>query len=72
MARAIQLPGDLLEEINAAAQQQGRTVEQVVTDAVRKYLADVQWQAVLAYGAEQAKRLGYTESDVERLIQETR
>ena len=45
----------------------------MLLDAVNSYVARTErWERIHAYGKAQAKKLGYTEADVERLIAETR
>ena len=68
----ISLPEPLLAEIQSAAQAEHRTVNEVLTDAVRRYVEDRSWTKLLDYGAERAKTLGFKESDVDRLIAESR
>ena len=67
-----EFPPDLIELIEKTANAEGRRPEQVVQDAVGLYVSSNRWQRVLAYGKRQAQALGYTENDVERLIQESR
>jgi hypothetical protein len=41
-------------------------------EAVELYLKDRRWQRLLAYGEQQARNLGLSETDVPRLIEEYR
>ena len=68
----IPLSQDLVDLIKKTAMAEGRRPEQVVQDALRLYVSDNRWERALAYGRRQAQMLGYTEDDVERLIQECR
>ena len=68
----ISLPESLLKEIQSAAQPEHRSVDEVLTDAVKRYVEDRSWTTLLDYGAERAKALGVKESDVDRLIAESR
>ncbi len=68
----ISLPEPLLAEIRSAAQAEHRTVDEVLTDAVKRYVEERSWTKLLDYGAERAKALGVKESDIDRLIAETR
>lgn len=67
-----EFPPDLLDLIEKTASAEGRRPEQVVQDAMGLYVSTDRWQRVLAYGKRQAQALGYTEDDVERLIEESR
>ena len=71
-ANNISLPEPLLAEIQSVAQAEHRTVDEVLTDAVKRYVEDRSWTKLLDYGAERAKALGVKESDVDRLIAESR
>jgi hypothetical protein len=42
------------------------------TDAVKRYIDERSWANLLDYGAERAKALGIKESDIDRLIAESR
>jgi metal-responsive CopG/Arc/MetJ family transcriptional regulator len=68
----ISLPEPLLAEIQSAAQAEHRSVDEVLTDAVRRYVEERSWTKTLDYGAERARALGIKESDVDRLIAESR
>jgi hypothetical protein len=54
------------------AREQGRSVSQVLADAVSRYLRDEQWQRLKDYGRERATAMGLTEADVPRLIDQSR
>jgi metal-responsive CopG/Arc/MetJ family transcriptional regulator len=68
----ISLPEPLLAEIQSAAQAEHRSVDEVLTDAARRYVEERSWTKLLDYGAERAKALGVKESDVDRVIAESR
>jgi len=71
-ANNISLPEPLLAEIQSAAQAEHRSVDDVLTDAVKRYVEERSWAKLLSYGAERAKALGVQESDVDGLIAESR
>ena len=71
-ANNISLPEPLLAEIQIAARAEHRTVDEVLTDAVKRYVEERSWTKLLDYGAERAKTLGFKESDIDRLIAESR
>ena len=68
----ISLPEPLLAEIRSAAEAEHRSVDEVLTDAVKRYIEERSWTKLLEYGAERAKALGVNESDVDHLIAESR
>ena len=61
-----------MAEVERVARAQERTVGQVLTEAVDRYLKDQQWQRLKAYGRERALARGLTDADVPRLIEESR
>ena len=71
-ANNISLPEPLLAEIRSAAQAEHRSVDEVLIDAVKRYVEERSWTRLLDYGAERARALGLQESDVDRLIAESR
>jgi hypothetical protein len=68
---SISLSEELLAGIKNAAEAEHRSVDEVLADAVQRYLEDRSWTRLLDYGAERAKALGLEESDVDRLIAES-
>ncbi len=59
-------------EIRSTAQAEHRSVDEVLTDAVKRYVEDRSWTTLPDYGAERAKELGVKESDIDHLIAESR
>jgi hypothetical protein len=68
----IAIPPSLLAEIRAAAEEEKRPAEEVLSEAIERYLRNRRWQRILAYGEERARALALTEADVPRLIAEYR
>jgi len=68
----VTMPSSLLAEIQAAASEDHRTREELLQEAVERYLKDRHWQRLLAYGEERARSLGLSDADVPRLIEEYR
>ena len=68
----ISLPEPLLAEIQSVARTEHRSVDEVLTDAVKRYVEERSWARLLDYGSERARTLGIKESDVDRLIAEYR
>jgi predicted transcriptional regulator len=71
-SNGISLPEDLMTAIRSAAEAEHRTVDEVMADAVERYLEDRSWTRLFDYGAARAKALGIGEADVDRLITESR
>lgn len=71
-ANNVSLPEPLLAEVRNAAEVEHRTVDEVLADAVKSYLEDRSWTRLLEYGQERAAEMGIKESDIDRLIAESR
>ena len=71
-APTFSLPDDLRAEIEKVARAQDRTVNEVLAEAVDRYIKDKQWQGLKSYGRQKARELGIKEGDVPRLIAESR
>jgi len=66
------VPPALFAQIEEAAKAERRTTEELLQEAIERYLKEKRWQHLLAYGEEQARLLGLTDTDVPRLIDEYR
>ena len=66
------LPEGLRSEIERSASAQGRSVSEVVSEAVARYLKDQQWSRVKTNIRQRARDNGWTEDDVDRAIAESR
>ena len=71
-SESVKMPSSLLIEIQAVADEEHRTTDDLVCEAVERYLKDRRWQRLLSYGEQQARALGLTDADVPRLIEEYR
>jgi len=68
----LSLPDGLQTEIEKVARAQERTVNEVLAEAVDRYIREEQWQSLKSYGRQKARERGINESDVLRLIAESR
>jgi predicted transcriptional regulator len=62
----------LMAELQRAADVEQRSPDEVVEDAVGRYLRVKHRERLYAYGESQAKRLGIEEEDVPALVKEIR
>ena len=69
---SIAISPSLLAEIQAAADEEKRPVEEVLREAIESYLENRRWQRILDYGQQRARELGLIEADMPRLIAESR
>ena len=68
----LHIPDDLLNAATAIAQADGKTTDELAANAVRRYRVHRKLDELGKYGREQARKLGYTEADVPRLIAPSR
>ena len=68
----LSLPDGLQTEIEKVARAQERTVNEVLAEAVNRYIREEQWQSLKSYGRQKARERGIKENDVLRLIAESR
>ena len=68
----LSLPDGLQTEIEKVARAQERTVNEVLAEAVDRYIREEQWQTLKSYGRQKARERGIKEGDVLRLIAESR
>ena len=66
------LPGNLMAEVRKLARAEDRTTDEVVQEAVERLLRMKRRQKLYEYGEQQARKVGIKESDVPRLVRETR
>jgi predicted transcriptional regulator len=71
-AENLSLPDGLQTEIEKVARAQERTVNEVLAEAVDRYIREEQWQTLKSYGRQKARERGIKEGDVPRLIAESR
>jgi len=65
----LSLPKTLLIKLDQAARREDANRSEVIRQAIRAYLEERnEWQGLFAYGTEQARRLGITERDVDRIV----
>jgi metal-responsive CopG/Arc/MetJ family transcriptional regulator len=72
MSASITLPPTMLKEVEQLAEREGRTVSELLQEAVRHYLIQTQIRELQRYGRQQSENLGLSEGDVERLIHDYR
>lgn len=62
-----------MEEIEKVAREEKRTKSKLVREALRRYLAELQWERLSRYAQIKAAATGIaTEEDIQRLINEAR
>ena len=66
------VPPALVKEVQAAAEEEHRQADEVLREAVERYLRERRWQKIFAYSERRARELGLSEEDIPRLIAEYR
>lgn len=66
------LPPEMASKVEKVMRAEGRTKSELLREALRRYMEDVEWKRVLQYGERRAKKQGVAPGDVERLIDEHR
>jgi predicted transcriptional regulator len=66
------VPDDLLAALQEMASAEGKTVEQVAEEALRKSLEEHSWQDLIAYGHERGRSMGFTEEQAADVVHEWR
>jgi len=69
---SLSLPPKLLEKVERRAKKENRTKSEFLREAIRRYIEEREWAELQLYGAQQAKKLGIREEDVESLVDEVR
>ena len=69
---SVALPPELAREAERTAKMKGRTENDLLCEALRRYLLEEKVQRLQQDGARRARRLRIKPADVERLIQEYR
>jgi hypothetical protein len=66
------IPAALFAEAQKAAEAQHVSMDELTQAAMKRYLIELGWQKLYAYGEGQARKLGIKEEDVDRIIHEFR
>jgi CopG family transcriptional regulator/antitoxin EndoAI len=69
---SLSLPPELAREAERIAKREGRTKSELFREALRRYIQEQRWMDLRRYGAQQARKLGIGEPEVERVIEEYR
>jgi CopG family transcriptional regulator / antitoxin EndoAI len=69
---SLSLPPELVREAERVAKEEGRTKSELFREALRRYVEERRWRRLQRYGTDRARRARITESDVDRVVQESR
>ena len=68
----INLPDELMAELQEKALADGKTIELLAEESLRKGLEESSWHDLFAYGRETGRASGYTEADLPEIIKARR
>ena len=68
----VHVSDELLAELQTKAMAEGKTVDELAEEALRKGLEERSWQDLLAYGRQTGRESGYTEADVPDVVKARR
>jgi metal-responsive CopG/Arc/MetJ family transcriptional regulator len=66
------IPADLMVQLENVARQQGRATNDLIAEALKRYLDERAWRNLIGSAAQSARSMGLSEDDVPRLIAEYR
>ncbi|MGH7364616.1 MAG: ribbon-helix-helix protein, CopG family [Candidatus Methylomirabilales bacterium] len=66
---SLSLPPELLREAERLAKKEGRTKSELFREALRRYIQEQRWAELRRYGAQQGRKLGIKETEVEHTIE---
>lgn len=69
---SIHVSDELLADLEAQAASEGKTVDELAEEALRKGLEERSWQDLLEYGRQTGRASGYTEADVPEIVKNRR
>lgn len=66
------LPFQIIEEIERLMREEKKTRNELLREAIKRYIEEKEWKKIFRYGENRTKRLGIKKGDVEKLIDEVR
>jgi len=68
----IHLPDELLAELRAQAAVEGKSVDELAAEAVRRGLDERHWRDLMEYGQQKGLASGHLEGDVPEIVKRRR
>ena len=66
------LPPEMAERVQQVMVEEGRTMSELIREALRLYMDDREWRSLVHYAQRRAREQGISPEDVERLVEELR
>lgn len=64
----LSLPPKMAKKIDELMKKEQRTRSELLREALRRYIEEQEWQAILRYGRQKAKEKGITEEKIEDIV----
>ena len=64
------LPPEMAERVRRVMAEEGRTMSELIREALRLYMDDREWRSLVRHGQRLAHEQGIAPEDVERLVDE--
>lgn len=70
---SISIMPDFLREVEKVAKEENRTKSELIREALRRYIADREWEKLTRYARKKSAETGIkTEEDIQRVVDEFR
>ena len=66
------LPPRMAEQVRQLMEDEGRTMSELIREALRQYMENKEQRSILRYGHRRAREMGISPEDVERLVDDYR
>ena len=66
------LPLEMAEQVDEVVKKEGGTISALLRKALRRYMAELEWQQLFEYGEQRAGELGIGPEEANRLVEEYR
>lgn len=66
------LPLEMAEKVEEVVKQEGSTKSALLHKALRRYIAEREWQQLFEYGEQRSREQGIAREDATRLVEEYR
>jgi CopG family transcriptional regulator/antitoxin EndoAI len=64
----LSLPPEIATKVEQLMKEEGRTEDELLREALRRYVEEQEWKKIYRYGETKAKEKGITEDQVEDIV----
>jgi len=65
---SVSLPPKMAKKVDELMKKEQRTRSELLREALRRYIEEREWEAILKYGRKKAKEKGITEEEIEDIV----